>query len=223
LIFTDTNAENPVAYGLEAPNRIGIMADSHGQAALIDAAAAYFQSRGCAVCVHLGDIIDTTRPETIQDCLNRLSRRQIYAIRGNNEHTLLLNQSTGIGDEVLETIRSMPLCRRIASALLAHSLPFEAALGPRCMLEDMDADHLRRFFQSYPEMQLFRGHSHQPEMVRLREASLYRENIRPGHPLPLKSRQPAVITCGALADRLCLVWDRRQETIELIALAAAGT
>jgi len=199
--------------------RIGIMADSHGDPALLEAAIAVFRSRECAGCVHLGDIVDTARPETAGECLRRLNKLGILAIRGNNEHTLLLNQSSGIDKEAFETIREMPVVRRIECTLLAHSLPFETAMGPRCMFEDMTTDHLGRFFHSYPGMQLFRGHSHQPEVIRPKGAALYREKCRPGGLIPLPARQSAVITCGALADGLCLVWDRQKETIEFISVA----
>jgi hypothetical protein len=81
---TDTNAERPSAV------KIGIMADSHGDAARITVAAEYFKTCGCTLCIHLGDICDTTRPETAEDCISRLNTHRILAIRGNNDHTLLL-------------------------------------------------------------------------------------------------------------------------------------
>jgi predicted phosphodiesterase len=201
--------------------RIGIMADSHGETAGIEAAAIYFRDCGCALIVHLGDICDTTRPETATACLERLNAHQILAIRGNNDHTLLLNRSAPIGPETLETIRKMPLTRQIGSALLAHSLPFASRMGPRCMLEDMDHSHLRRFFRVYPGRQLFRGHSHQPQIVQAGPASFQRETLHPDRTCRLDPRQTAVVTCGALADGLCLLWDRQQETIELVSLAAS--
>ena len=202
----------------QAPERIGLMADSHGDAALIANAAAVLRSRGCAMCIHLGDVVDTTRPDTVEACLQALEAGQIKAVRGNNEHTLLLNRSAWLGREAMDAIGAMPFGRRIGSALLVHSLPFEDALGVRCLFEDMDVVQLRRFFARYPETLLFRGHRHQSEIVRLREASLVRRSMAEGCPVPLAARQAAVITCGALADGLCLVWDRRQETVELVSL-----
>ena len=197
------------------------MADSHGRADLIETAAAHLRSRGCTLCVHLGDIIDTARPDTLHACLKCVATRQVTAVRGNNEHTLLLNQSAWVDPFIREAIDGMPFCRRVGSAFLAHSLPFEADLGARCLLDDLDANRLWRFFRSYPGMQLFRGHSHQPEMVWPRQTSLCRAGMPQGRPLPLPSGQSAVITCGALADGFCLIWDRRQETVELLCLAAA--
>ena len=203
----------------EAPERIGLMADSHGDAALITNAAAVLRSRGCTVCIHLGDIVDTTRPDTIDACLQALENGRINAVRGNNEHSLLLNRSIWLGRKAGEALRAMPFGRRIASALLAHSLPFDETLGVRCLFADMDVAQLRRFFASYPETLLFRGHSHHPEIVRIEDASLVRRPMIEGRTVLLAARQPAVITCGALADGLCLVWDRRMGAVELVSLA----
>jgi len=203
---------------LEAPDRIGIMADSHGNAALIARAAALLCARGCALCIHLGDIIDTTRPDTIDACLQALEAGRIKAIRGNNEHTLLLNRSAWLRRPAGDAIRAMPFGRRIGPALLVHSLPFDEALGARCLLEDMDAGRLGWFFGAYPETTLFRGHSHRPEIVRSSKASLVRQPMPEGCPVSLAARQPAVITCGALADGRCMIWDRRQGIVTLVAL-----
>lgn len=200
------------------PQRIGLMADSHGDAARIEAAARCFRDHGCPLGIHLGDIGDTTRPATLEACLDRLEAHAILPIRGNNDHTLLLNQSPLVSARAMAIIREMPLTRQVGSALLAHSLPFAAAMGPRCMLEDMRSRHIRRFFQTYPGRSLFRGHSHQPEIVRPQGAALTRERMLPGRTYPLPTGQSAVVTCGALFDGLCLIWHRDRESIELIAL-----
>lgn len=210
--------KNHGAPGLDDADRIGIMADSHGEAALIDAAAACFRRRGCGLQFHLGDICDTARPASAQACLEKMAVHRIAAIRGNNEHTLLLNRPAGIDTSVMETIRAMPLTRRVGPALLAHSLPFVTTMGPRCMIEDMTPGHIRRFFQLHPGGALFRGHSHRPEIVRRRSGALVREKMLPGRSYPLYAGESAVITCGALAGRLCLIWDRHRETVELIGL-----
>lgn len=194
------------------------MADSHGDAERIGAAAAHFRAHGCALCIHLGDIGDTNRPETMAACLEQLTTHRILAIRGNNDHALLMSPSTWIKPEIRKAIRAMPLTRVIGSALLAHSLPSDAGLGPRCMLEDMHAGHIRHFFQAYPGRQLFRGHRHRPEIIRPQGGAHLREDLLTKRHYALNKRLPAIVTCGALADGLCLLWDRREETIRLISL-----
>ena len=208
-----TNGDCPPA------TRIGIMADSHGDATGITAAADYFRACGCTVSVHLGDICDTNRPQTAEACLNRLKTHHILGIRGNNDHTLLLNRSAQIRPATMAILREMPLTRQIGSALLTHSLPFASTMGPRCMSEDMRPAHIRHFFRVFRDMQLFRGHSHQPEIIQPGKTALRREKIVPDRRYPLPCGQAAVVTCGALSEGHGMIWDRRQETIELIALA----
>ena len=162
--------------------KIGIMADSHGDAALIDAAAARLRAQGCARCFHLGDACDTTRPHTAAACLQKLQVNRISSIRGNNEQALLHHRSPDFDTAVAALIRAMPLTRRIGPALQAHSLPIAAAMGARCMIEDLDADHLRRFFLHCPGTLLFRGHNHRPEIVRSTSTGFLREKMMPARP-----------------------------------------
>ena len=198
------------------------MADSHGDPTSIEAAAVFFKKCGCDLIIHLGDICDTAHPENTAACLERLAAHGILGIRGNNDHTLLLNQPSLLQPATMAIIRDLPLTRQIESALLTHSLPFASSMGPRCMLETMSTTHIRRFFGNYPAMQLFRGHSHQPEIVRSKQASLLREKLLPGQAYPLGPKESAVITCGALADGFCLIWNRGGRTIELAALPVSG-
>ena len=101
-----TDFDRPASVSDPAPPaRIGIMADSHGEADSIEAAATFFHRCGCALSVHLGDICDTTRAETALACLERLTAHHILAIRGNNDHTLLLNRSAQISPKALAIIR----------------------------------------------------------------------------------------------------------------------
>ena len=67
---------------------IGIMADSHGDPFAIDSAAAYLRQKGCTSLYHLGDICDTNRPDTADECVAVIRRYGILAIKGNNDHSL---------------------------------------------------------------------------------------------------------------------------------------
>ena len=194
------------------------MADSHGDPASIDAAAHILKRRGCDLLCHLGDVCDTARPESTKICLERLMAHGILAVRGNNEHTLLLNQSSSIPPAALDIIRAMPLTRQIGTALMAHSLPFVSGMGSRCMLETMTTTHIRSYFRDYPSKKLFRGHSHHPEIVRTNQAALIRDKLFPGKIYPLDHSESAIITIGALTDGMCLIWAPPEATIELVSL-----
>jgi predicted phosphodiesterase len=218
--MSPTGHDLPELCGLQPvlPEKIGIMADSHGDAGAVDDAAACFRGHGCGSIFHLGDLCDSLRPETAGECLAKLALHRIMAIRGNNEQALLLNRPPEIDAEAMLAMRAMPLTRQVGKALLAHSLPFAAEMGPRCMLEDMLPDHIRCFARRHPGMLLFRGHSHHPEIVRIRDRDLLREEMLPGRLYRLDANESTVITCGALEERLCLIWNRQRESTELIRL-----
>ena len=199
-------------------DRIGIMADSHGEAGLIAAAAKRLRAEGCKRLFHLGDICDTAHLESVAVCLQQVAVHRIAPIRGNNEHTLLLDRPASVGDEVLAAIAAMPLTRRMESAFLVHSLPYTDDLGARCMLEALTTHHIRAFFRCCTGALLFRGHSHQPEMVRLKQAAHRREAMTPAKPYVLARGASAVVTCGALIEGLSLIWDQRRRTVTSIPL-----
>ena len=199
-------------------DRIGIMADSHGDAASIRAAAEWLAARGCGRLFHLGDICDSAHPETAAACLRQVAAHRIAPIRGNNEHTLLLDRSASVAPETLAVIETMPLTRRWGSVLLAHSLPYAKSMGARCMIEALTADHIRRFFHHYPGQVLFRGHSHQPEIVYRRSGTWSRDAMRPGRTYRIGSEKAAVITCGALIEGRVLIWDQRLTSVTAVDL-----
>ena len=203
-------------------DRIGIMADTHGDAGLIAAGAECLRGRGCGRLFHLGDICDSAHPEGAAACLQQVAHQRIAPIRGNNEHTLLLDRSPTVAPEILAAIEAMPLSRRIASALLVHSLPCTRASGARCMIEALTAGHIRSFFRHYPDQVLFRGHGHHPEIVRPRPGAWSREPMAPGRIYRVGPGKPAVITCGALIEGLVLIWDQRQRTVTSTGLAGGA-
>ena len=70
---------------------IGIMADSHGQAETIAAALGALKSIDCRFIYHLGDICDSTHPETAEACLSLLRDPRVIIIKGNNDQALVAN------------------------------------------------------------------------------------------------------------------------------------
>jgi len=53
-------------------SQIGIMSDSHGKPAKIISALDLFKAGNCRPIFHLGDICDSTHPETAEDCTRPL-------------------------------------------------------------------------------------------------------------------------------------------------------
>lgn len=197
---------------------IGIMADSHGQSAAIRGALAVFDEVGCELIYHLGDICDSTHPETANACIHALQERQVKAIKGNNDQVIVANHSgretSPVSQEVLATLRDLDLAKYHPPAMFIHSLPFIHELGLSSLIGNMGRKEIRRYCREHPEQILFRGHSHNPEIAWLKGQQVMFESLVVGVRLDLLDRIPCVVTCGALSRGLCMIWDPAENYIE---------
>lgn len=208
-------AEDPVAH-----DRIGIMADSHGQAHKIVAALEFLSHRGCDSLYHLGDICDSGHPETVEACVRPLQQFGVLAVKGNNDHQIDVNhrgqRNALIPHDILEFIRQLPLVRNYSSAVLTHSLPFAQELGLSSMIGVMGEVQINRFLRAYPHRILFRGHSHNPEVFRKQGEKIICQTLRIGQRFDLTDSMPCVVTCGALTRDFCLIWKPLENMIECL-------
>ena len=199
---------------------IGIMADSHGQPDTIRDALAVFAARDCVSIYHLGDICDSTRPETAEACLRLLLERRVLSIRGNNDQAILTNHTGREGSPVspqsLRALNNLELVRYYREAILIHSLPFVQELGLSSMIGAMGPMEIRRFCDQFPGKILFRGHSHNPEIAWLNRQQVKIRPLAVSSKLNLSTKIPCVVTCGALTRGLCLLWNPDENTIESV-------
>jgi len=67
---------------------------------------------------------------------------------------------------------------------------------------------------------LFRGHSHSPELMWCRNDQVMTRTLLPAERVDLTRWIPCIITCGALTDRHCLIWEPARR--EVICLTLPG-
>jgi predicted phosphodiesterase len=197
---------------------IGIMADSHGHPETILAALAMFKNLSCRRIYHLGDVCDSTRPQTAEACLGPLQEHRVITIKGNNDHTLVANhlgrKEAPIAPKILQYIQNLPLVQHYHDAVLTHSLPFADTLGLACMIGTMSEKQAQRAFNDFPHHIIFRGHSHMPEILQPRGRRIEASNPAVGVKIDLGGRLPCVVTCGALTRGLFMTWDPDENYIE---------
>ena len=197
---------------------IGIMADSHGQADTIRDALAVFADAGCRSVYHLGDVCDSTHPETANVCVRLLQERRVKTIKGNNDQAIVANHigrtKSPVSPEVLQVLKKLELVKYYQNAMFIHSLPFVRELGLSSMIGTMGPQEIRRFGNEFPGYILFRGHSHNPEIAWLQGRQVRVQSLSAGVQLDLSARIPCVVTCGALTRGLCLIWDPEENYIE---------
>jgi len=204
---------------------IGIMADSHGNPGTILAALDVFKGLNCRRIYHLGDVCDSTRPETAGACLEPLQEHGVITIKGNNDHAIVANhlgrKEGPVSSGILKYIQNLPLVQHYHNAVLTHSLPFADTLGLACMIGTMAEKEAHRSFYEFPHHVIFRGHSHMPEILRPRGQRIAARTPAVGGKISLAGRLPCVVTCGALTRGLCMAWDPEENYIESLSLEMA--
>ncbi|MBU4469162.1 MAG: metallophosphoesterase family protein [Proteobacteria bacterium] len=208
--------------GVSGGKRIGIIADSHGRPQAIVDAANFLYDLNCDKIIHLGDICDTLHPETCDACLATIQAHGVFAVKGNNDHMLQLNQEGNAGSPVSE--KSLRFLRGLApvietnKAFFAHSLPFYEDMGIACITRALGKNEIKQFFALPGERILFRGHSHTPELIWEKEGLYYREVFSKNQTVQLKPFLPCIITCGALTRSLCMVWNMESQEVTCLSV-----
>jgi len=209
--------DNPRLSNRLEGSTVGIIADSHGQVDAIADALEFLNAKNCDHIFHLGDICDSLRPETSEACIKLLLDAGVTAIKGNNDHILLVNQSEMespcMAGWAMDYLRKLPLVRAENPAVFAHSLPFERELGLSCMLGAIKPGVPEKIFSQFSKHILFRGHSHDPEIIWRAEGKIQSRRLACGETVDLKSCVPAIITCGALTRRLCMTWEPAERRV----------
>ena len=118
---------------------------------------------------------------------------------------------TKVSHTTIDYLKGLPLLRRKGPVLFAHNRPFVAELGLSSMVGNMVAQNVRRFFNTYPQAILFRGHSHSPELIWAPKDTLETIPLTTAAPIDLNLKIPCVITCGAVIHGHCQILepDRR--------------
>ena len=211
--------KNPDPHMTEKTNeKIGIIADSHGDPAAIAAGALFLKERGCTALYHLGDICDSTLWKTADECVTQMRRHDIVAVKGNNDHTLAADargrSDSGIRPATISFLENLPLSLTVGSAKLVHSRPFVRQLGLSAMIGVMGRREADKFFRKNANGLLFRGHSHQPEMISVEEKEIRFSPLIPGQIVELSGHRPCIVTCGALASGSVILWKPGNDRLE---------
>jgi predicted phosphodiesterase len=199
------------------------MADSHGQPGTISAALNLFKDKGCAKIYHLGDICDSSHPETADTCIQLLQQNNVVAIKGNNDRTIETNhikqKKSCISKASLLYLQKLPLVIEYKEVIFAHSLPFAKKLGLSCMIRIFGKESIKYFFNNYPHTILFRGHSHVPEILWVKSSDTLSEPLTTGQTVNISNRVPSIITCGSLTQGLCMIWKPEEMYVACFSLA----
>jgi hypothetical protein len=202
-----------------ARTAVGIMADSHGDAAVIRQALDLLAAKGCGRICHLGDVCDSLEPQSAEACLEILIQAGVTILKGNNDHALAVALRGGsTAGRTLARLEGLPMAVELEGALFVHSLPFTRELGPASLIGALGPAEAERFFAGFPQPLLFRGHGHSPEIIWRRAGRAFAQPMAPGAAVELTGRLPCIVTCGALANGHCMVWRPAAQRVENLML-----
>ena len=197
--------------------KIGIMADSHGDPEAIAQGAVFLKQQECTSLYHLGDICDSTLPKTADECVAQVKNHGIGAVKGNNDHSLAADgrgwSGGGIRQETIAFLEGLPLSLLVGGAKLVHSRPFVRRLGLAAMIGAMGKREAMEFFRENPKGLLFRGHRHKPEIISRRGKEIRFFTPTAGQIIELAEHRPCIVTCGALTSGFVMIWEPESDRL----------
>lgn len=202
------------------PDRIGLIADSHGNLEATAEAIRLLKGRGAAAIIHLGDFCDSVRHDKAAAMVALLGENGILAVKGNNDFLVenLLADPSGPdraeAERTLTFLRGTPLTRMLGGLWFAHSLPFDTL---RAFYEPIDTGNTQRAAQLFAEAgfhTLFCGHSHLPALFRKKGERVTREPVPDRKRIILGRDERYIMVVGAADDGECGLYDREAGAYE---------
>ena len=207
----------PLRYGCVMDlGRIGIIADTHSNNALMLKAIHTLESVGVERIIHLGDICDSLRPEALDEAVEILKAHGVLSVLGNNEYSILLDcQATRLNTETLAYLRELPYTITMGGLCFTHSAPFTWPAATRRPI----AEYLP-FMGVLQNRILFRGHSHYPEVLEIAGDESREIPIGTERALWLDREKTYIITVGAVENGSFALFDTRAYTIQFVILSS---
>lgn len=196
------------------PASIGIIADSHSRNDHTRRAIEDLRAKGAECIVHLGDICDSLRPETLNEALRLITAQGVMGVLGNNEYSLLTDGYSGMIDaDSRAYLQRLPFTITIQDWCFTHSVPFPwPAATRRPLAEFLPIAH------TLPYRIVFRGHSHTPAVIELGPQGP-REIAPPTQgDMVLDAHKTYVVTVGALENGAYTLFDTIAYTIRFLTI-----
>lgn len=205
--------------------RIGLIADSHGNHAAMQACIRLLSENSrVRDFIHLGDLFDSLQRSHLDKMIKTLTRLNIPMVRGNNDFHIQNMLASGAPMQLLDNdkpgilsfLESLPMTIVYQDICFTHSLPFDSIRSLYEPVDDGTTIRARQIFDRTPHHLICCGHSHTPVLFRLRAGVVTREPINPEEPVFLDPGERYIIVVGASDNGECGVLDCCQKTYERI-------
>lgn len=187
---------------------LGVLADSHGLPRKLRDGIGFLESFGAEKIVHLGDMVDTLRVETVDECVSLLIEHEIAGVMGNHEYSLVMHHfkryPERFSEQTKDYIRSLPWRLEMEEVCLTHFSPLGGVYGLFAATDETSYEETIRA-SSWPV--IINGHSHDPRICRQSDGVVESIRCSPGSRFQLDPGLRYVLTCGALEDSYCALYD----------------
>lgn len=207
--------------GDESGGKIGILADSHGDNALLRAAIDSLRAMSAETLIHLGDICDVQAPDLLDEAVEILIANDVKAVLGNNETSIITdvldNESVSLREVTVSYVRGLPYIHWMGDMCFAHSTPFSWPAATRRPIEDY---YPQLIGSEIPFWILFRGHSHSPSLIEVDAGNICEVPVNGGESYTLLESRSYVITVGAVEKGLFSLYDPRLNEVSFLSLSS---
>jgi len=198
---------------------IGILSDSHGDVVLLNEGIEALRGRNADVLIHLGDMIDTLRLETVDECVELLVRHQISGVMGNHEYSLIAHHFKRYPRRFSEIskryISSLPRRLELYGVCFTHFSPDGSVSG---LFAATDEESYEETIRSAGWPVVINGHSHDPRIYCQMNGIARNMEFTVNRPFHLEATARYILTCGALADSYCALFESDARWFEVIAV-----
>ncbi len=198
---------------------VGILADSHGNVERLTEGIKALRRRSAATIIHLGDAADTLKPETVNECVEMLIRNQVAGVMGNHEYSLVMHHFKRYPDRFSEAtkkyVRSLPHQLVMSEVCFTHFSPDSGVHG---LFAPTDEASYEAILRSSTRSVLINGHSHDPRIYRQLDGKIENVQFEMDKPYELERNARYILTCGAIEDRYCALYELEARRFEVISL-----
>lgn len=226
MVFGDFPARPPAMglYELDLPEKIGVMADSHGNTNAVATCIKCLKEHQAKRIIHLGDVFDSEIHDHLMPMVDIIKRHDVLAVKGNNDFQIEKMIFNGNGfnlgpsetDAVKQFLDSMIPYITSRRFCFAHSLPFDSIRSFYDPIDTGNTEQAIRIFHHTNHHVLFSGHSHVPVLFRWRLGTVTREPIQKGAPLVFSQNERYIVIVGSSDHGECGLLDRENMVYERI-------
>lgn len=198
---------------------IGILADCHGHPDKLHNGIEALKEKQAEMLIHLGDVTDTLRLETVDECVQILLEHDINGVLGNHEYSLVAHHFKRYPDRFSEAtkeyISSLPYRVEMLDMCFTHFSPDGGVHG---LYAPTNEDSYEAILLNSRWPILINGHSHEPRIYRRFDGLIKNITFVTGRPFQLEKTACYILTCGALEDQYCALFDSTAHSFKVMRL-----